>query len=86
MVSDGDHNIKEESVDVDNKVGICSTDSRELGLQANDVIPASCPIRSASNVIENFWELPNKSLVICVAWRKNIIPSQISFDHQDMSF
>lgn len=51
---DGDHNIREESVDVDKRVGTWPIiESPGIGLHANEVIPASCPIKSASNVIEN---------------------------------
>lgn len=48
---DGDHKIKEESVDVDSNVGVLNKEER--GLHLTDVTPASCPIRRASNVIEN---------------------------------
>jgi hypothetical protein len=51
----GDHSISEESVDVDNKVGV---DVGGLGGRHDKaVIPASCPMRRASNVIENCEEL-----------------------------
>ena len=47
--SEGDHKITDESVDVDNKVGL---DSVRAGLHETDVTPASWPMSSASNVIE----------------------------------
>lgn len=50
---DGDQRISEESVEVDNKVGV----EPPLGLQEREVIPASWPTRSASKVIENCWVL-----------------------------
>ena len=43
--------MREESVDVDSSVSLeCSV---LVGRQARDVIPASCPMSKASNVIEN---------------------------------
>jgi len=45
----GDHNIKDESVDVDRRVGLSA---KVLGRHARDVTPASCPMRRASKVIE----------------------------------
>ena len=41
--------IKDESVDVDNRVGV---DSIADGLHETDVTPASCPMSSASKVME----------------------------------
>jgi hypothetical protein len=52
--AEGDHKIKDESVDVDNRVGV---DSTEAGLHETEVTPASCPMRSASKVMEYWWEL-----------------------------
>lgn len=48
---DGDHKIRDESVDVDSSVG--EFDAVVCGRQERDVIPASCPMRRASNVTEN---------------------------------
>jgi len=50
---EGDHRIKDESVDVDNRVG----DPVVAGLQETEVTPASCPTSSASKVIEYCCEL-----------------------------
>jgi hypothetical protein len=50
----GDHNIKEESVDVDNRVG---EDSVVLGPHPTEVTPASCPMSNASKVTQYCWEL-----------------------------
>lgn len=52
--TDGDHSIKEESVEVDNRVG---TDPGVAGLQAREVTADSCPTRRASKVIENCCDL-----------------------------
>lgn len=54
LISVGDHNIKDESVDVDKSVGV------RLGVDGRherDVTPASCPMRRASNVMEYCAEL-----------------------------
>jgi hypothetical protein len=48
---EGDQSISEESVDVESRVGVGS--GVVVGRQERDVIPASCPMRRASNVIEN---------------------------------
>jgi hypothetical protein len=53
-VAEGDHKIREESVDVDSRVG---ADSVVLGLHETEVTPASCPMSSASKVMEYCWEL-----------------------------
>jgi hypothetical protein len=54
---EGDQRIKEESVDVERRVGICPNDAGEVGRQDRDVIPASWPMRRASKVIENWCDL-----------------------------
>lgn len=51
---EGDQRIREESVDVDNRVGVEGNfNVLALGRQERDVMPASWPMRSASKVIEN---------------------------------
>jgi hypothetical protein len=52
--AEGDHRIKDESVDVDNRVGV---DSIVAGFHETDVTPASCPMSSASKVMEYCWAL-----------------------------
>jgi hypothetical protein len=52
--------MTEESVDVESKVGMDFDE--ELGRQESEVIPASCPTRRASNVIENFCDLQRRSV------------------------
>ena len=55
MTDDGDHKIRDESVDVDKSVGVDMDVVFER--QERDVTPASCPTSRASNVTENFWVL-----------------------------
>lgn len=52
---EGDQIIRDESVDVESRVGTSPDGS--LGLQESDVTPASWPTSSASNVTENNCEL-----------------------------
>ena len=47
---EGDHKIRDESVEVDSNVGTLEADF--CGRQESDVTPASCPIKRASNVTE----------------------------------
>jgi hypothetical protein len=54
---EGDQRIREESVDVERRVDVCHGDVVEVGRQDRDVIPASWPMRRASNVIENWRDL-----------------------------
>jgi hypothetical protein len=57
-VEDGDQRIRDESVDVDKRVGVEGNfEVVLLGRQERDVMPASWPMRSASKVIENCCDL-----------------------------
>lgn len=53
----GDHRIRDESVELDNRV--CSDEAlaRSDGAHASDVTPASCPMSSASKVTAYCWVL-----------------------------
>lgn len=54
-MADGDHKMREESVDVESRVG---TDVDTFcGHQEREVTPASCPTSRASKVTENCWVL-----------------------------
>lgn len=53
-IDEGDHKIRDESVDVDSKV---DRDFLDVGRQERDVIAASCPTRRASKVTENWSRL-----------------------------
>lgn len=75
---DGDHNIREESVDVDKSVG--SAAFGEEGLHRREVTPASCPMSRASNVIENCWELDKgESDKMPESKARGVLPSSCRF-------